>query len=304
MVEPVIAAHGVSVAYGAYRAVHDVDLVVHEGELVGLLGSNGAGKTSLLECLEGLRRPSSGSVRVLGLDPIAERARTRAQTGVMLQEGGFAGHLTVRETVELWRGVTSRARPTDDAMRALFLEDRADVAVTQLSGGERRRLDVVLATMTEPRLLFLDEPTTGLDTQSRRATWEVIEGLRAAGTTIVLTTHYLDEAEALADRLVILHRGRVEAEGTLAQIATGTDATISFLRAEGMRLPDELAARVVADDARVVLRSPDLQRDLARVLAWAHEAGHELERLRAGHPTLDEAFTEIVRRARDAGEGG
>lgn len=307
MSETMVGASGVYFSYGDHQALRDVDLRVEQGELLGLLGTNGAGKTTLLECLEGLRRPSSGQVRVFDRDPARDRAATRAQMGIMLQEGGFAGELTVRETAELWRGLTSNSLPVEDALARLFLSDRAEVRVKQLSGGERRRLDVVLATMTQPRLLFLDEPTTGLDTQSRQATWDVIEGLRQAGTTIVLTTHYLDEAERLADRLIILHQGRIEAEGTLEEISSGLEATVTFRIADASALPDDVLGRCEVrpapqrpGDQRVRLQTPSLQEDLLRLLGWAAAAGLTLEELRAGQPTLEDVFMAIVRE--DTGE--
>lgn len=191
----------------SFEAVRGVDFSVGRGELFALLGTNGAGKTSTLELLEGLAAPTSGRIRVLGHDPFRERRKVRPRIGVMLQEGGFPSELTPEETLRMWAGCTSGARPVAAALGAVGLERRKDVRVKQLSGGERRRLDLALALLGRPEVLFLDEPTTGPDTEARHETWELVRELRDSGTTIVLTTHYLEEAEELADRLAILHNG-------------------------------------------------------------------------------------------------
>lgn len=297
--DPIVETADVRVDYDGHTAVDGVSLTVQEGELVGVLGTNGAGKTSFLECVEGLRRPSGGRVRVFGLDPFVDRTRVRTHTGIMLQEGGFARDLTVRETIRMWTGVTSGAAPMGDALAALDLASRADVLVKQLSGGERRRLDVVLATITRPRLLFLDEPTTGLDLQSRHAAWELVEALRREGTTILLTTHQLEEAEKLADRLVILHRGRIEVEGTLAHISSGVETTISYSLNGSPRGPDRLSRGAEVAGNRLRIRTSNLQRDLYELLVWAEGEGVALEDLRATTPTLEDVFTAILRRAGD-----
>lgn len=300
MPEKIIEARGLRVAYGDHVAVQGIDLEVRRGELVGLLGTNGAGKTTLLECLEGLRAPDAGQIRVFGKDPSIRR-QARSRTGIMLQEGGFVGDLTVRETVEMWRSLTSDALPVEEALATLFLSDRAGVRVKQLSGGERRRLDVVLATMTGPDLLFLDEPTTGLDAQSRQATWDVIDELQRCGTTIVLTTHYLEEAERLADRLVILHEGRIEVEGSLTEIAHGMEANITFRLPDSATFPADLLERCMqyGSDPRagglVRISTQDLQAELLRLLRWAEAEEVQLESFRAGNPTLDEVFASVIR---------
>ena len=195
-----------------FEAVSGVDLQVHRGELFALLGTNGAGKTSLLEVVEGLARPTGGTVRVFGKDPYRQRAQVRPRIGIMLQEAGFPADLTTIETARMWAGTLAAPRPVEEALELVALRGRADVPVSSLSGGERRRLDLALALMGRPEVLFLDEPTTGLDPESRRSAWDLVRGLLDDGTTVVLTTHYLEEAERLADRLAIMHGGRIVQE--------------------------------------------------------------------------------------------
>ncbi|MFC1401763.1 MULTISPECIES: ABC transporter ATP-binding protein [Streptacidiphilus] len=305
--EKVIEAVGVRRRYGdGFEAVRGVSFEVARGELFALLGTNGAGKTSVMELLEGLARPSGGAVRVLGLDPHGERARVRPRTGVMLQEGGFAPDLTVAQTVRMWAGCVSGARPGHEVLEQLGLARRGGVRVGQLSGGERRRLDLALALLGRPEALFLDEPTTGLDTQGRYDTWELLRQLRAAGTTVLLTTHYLEEAEALADRLAVLHRGRVVACGTTAEVTGARPARIGFGLPTGWHLGDlpplpELA--VLAHEergGRVLLHTDRLQFTLSVLLRWADERTVALDRLEARTASLEEAFLAIAGTA-DAG---
>ncbi len=187
--EPAISVRGLRRSYGAYEAVKGVDLDAAAGTVMALLGTNGAGKTSTLEVVEGLSRPSAGTVRVLGRDPFADRAEVRRRIGILLQRSGFSGDLTVAETLRLWASTLSRPRPVADALAMLSLDHRRDVRVSVLSGGEQRRLDIACTLMGSPEVVFLDEPTTGLDPESRRGLWHLVEGLRADGTTVVLCTH-------------------------------------------------------------------------------------------------------------------
>ena len=217
-------------SYGTFEAVRGISLQVRRGELFALLGANGAGKTTTIEVLEGLQRATAGRVRVLGLDPIRDRKALRPRTGVMLQKGGFSGALTVWETVDLWRSLTARPRPAAEAIELVGLTDKAPVAVAQLSGGEGRRLELALAVLGRPELLFLDEPTTGMDPASRRQTWEVVRELQREGATVLLTTHYLEEAEVLADRVAIMKSGQLVAVGTPDRVARALPARISFRR--------------------------------------------------------------------------
>ncbi|MFJ9039943.1 ABC transporter ATP-binding protein [Streptomyces sp. NPDC102406] len=290
---------------GSFEAVRGVSFSVGRGELFALLGTNGAGKTSTVELLEGLAAPAGGRVRVLGHDPYTERDRVRPRIGVMLQEGGFPAELNVAETVRMWAGCTSGARPVAEALDMVGLTGRGTVRVKQLSGGEKRRLDLALALLGRPEVLFLDEPTTGLDAEGRRETWELVRALRADGTTVLLTTHYLEEAEALADRLAILHEGRIAAEGRVDEVVAAQPSHITFELPDGYHLGDlpplgplgvtghELTGRLVR------LRTDELQRAATGVLLWARDAGVELRRLDVRGASLEEAFLRIARDAKD-----
>ncbi|UKY51170.1 ABC transporter ATP-binding protein [Streptomyces inhibens] len=285
----------------SFEAVRGVDFSVGRGELFALLGTNGAGKTSTLELLEGLAAPTSGRIRVLGHDPFRERRKVRPRIGVMLQEGGFPSELTPEETLRMWAGCTSGARPVAAALGAVGLERRKDVRVKQLSGGERRRLDLALALLGRPEVLFLDEPTTGPDTEARHETWELVRELRDSGTTIVLTTHYLEEAEELADRLAILHNGRTAASGHLVDVVAAHPSHVSFDPPDGFPIGDlpplgELGVVGHETDGRTVrLRTDELQRATTGVLLWARDKGVELRGLDVRSASLEEAFLQIAK---------
>ncbi|GAA3852709.1 ABC transporter ATP-binding protein [Streptomyces sedi] len=279
----------------SYEAVRGLDFSVRQGEVFALLGTNGAGKTSTVELLEGLAPPTSGQIRILGLDPFHERAVVRPWIGIMLQEGGLPSELTALETARMWAGCTTDARPPEEALALVGLEGRADVRAKQLSGGERRRLDFALALTGRPRVLFLDEPTTGLDPQARRTTWELVKSLRDEGTTIVLTTHYLEEAEALADRLAIMTEGRITVSGTPEEVMAARPSRIRFLLPPGLapaQLPLSLPAAV--HDRQVEIRTQDLQTTLTELLLWARAQGVVLEALDARSASLEEVFLEIA----------
>lgn len=286
---------------GGFEAVRGISFSVGRGEVFALLGTNGAGKTSTVELLEGLASPAGGRVRVLGHDPYEERAAVRPRTGVMLQEGGFPSELTVAETTRMWGGCVSGARPEDEALALVGLTGRSGVRVKQLSGGERRRLDLALALLGRPEVLFLDEPTTGLDAEGRRDTWELVRALRDGGTTVLLTTHYLEEAEGLADRLAILHEGSVAATGTPLEVTARQPSRISFRLPEGYFLGDlpPLAELGVCghevDGGLVRLRTRELQRTATGLLVWAERAGVELHGLDVRPASLEEAFLGIAR---------
>ncbi|MER6671950.1 ABC transporter ATP-binding protein [Streptomyces sp. NPDC000983] len=288
---------------GGFEAVRGIGFSVARGEVFALLGTNGAGKTSTVELLEGLARPASGSVRVLGHDPFAERDAVRPRTGVMLQEGGFPSELTVAETARMWAGCVSGARPEGEVLERVGLGSKSRVRVKQLSGGERRRLDLALALLGDPEVLFLDEPTTGLDAEGRRDTWALVRELRDAGTTVLLTTHYLEEAEDLADRLAILHEGLIAASGTPAEVTAAQPSRISFELPENYFLGDlppldELGVTGHEIEGRVVrLRTHELQRAATELLTWARGAGVELRRLDVRSASLEEAFLGIAREA-------
>ncbi|GAA1433907.1 ABC transporter ATP-binding protein [Microlunatus lacustris] len=284
-----------------FEAVRGVDLEVRRGELLALLGTNGAGKTSTLEVVEGLAPPTGGTVRVLGLDPYADRARLRPRIGIMLQEGGFPGALTVAEMATLWHRTLDRPRSVAEALGMVVLDHRSGAAIESLSGGERRRLDLALALMGRPEVLFLDEPTTGLDPQSRRATWDLVRGLLEAGTTVLLTTHYLEEAEELADRIAILHEGTVAAAGTLHDIVARQPSRISFALddpAELATLRPVLGAAVALEQQggrqRVRLETFDAPAVLGSLLSWA-PGRCDLTDLTVLPGTLEQAFLDVAR---------
>ncbi|WP_406507585.1 ABC transporter ATP-binding protein [Streptomyces sp. NBC_00212] len=285
---------------GGFEAVSGISFSVARGELFALLGTNGAGKTSTVELLEGLAPPSGGSVRVLGHDPYTERAAVRPRTGVMLQEGGFPSELTVAETVRMWAGCTSGARGVDEALELVGLERRSDVRVKQLSGGEKRRLDLALALLSRPEVLFLDEPTTGLDAEGRRDTWELVRALRDGGTTVLLTTHYLEEAEALAERLAILHEGRIAASGRVDEVVAAQPSHIAFELPDGYHLGDlppldRLGVSSHETSGRTVrLKTTALQHAATGLLLWARDSGVELRGLDVRSASLEEAFLKIA----------
>lgn len=298
---PVIEVTGLRRVYDSgFEAVRGITFSVARAEIFALLGTNGAGKTSTVELLEGLAAPAGGRVRVLGHDPHTERAAVRPRTGVMLQEGGFPSDLTVAETARMWAGCTSGARPEAEALDRVGLTGRSGVRVKQLSGGERRRLDLALALLGDPEVLFLDEPTAGLDAEGRRDTWELVRSLRDAGTTVLLTTHYLEEAEDLADRLAILHEGRIAASGTPAEVTADRPAGISFRLPTGYFPGDlpplaELGVSTHEITGRTVrLSTRELQRTATGLLTWAERAGVELHGLDMRSASLEEAFLQIA----------
>ncbi|MFI0964464.1 ABC transporter ATP-binding protein [Streptomyces sp. NPDC021080] len=312
--DDVIEVTGLRRVYGGggreFEAVRGVTFSVGRGEVFALLGTNGAGKTSTVEVIEGLARPAGGHVRVLGHDPYTDRAAVRPRIGMMLQEGGFPSELTVAETARMWAGCTGGARPAGQVLERVGLGHRSDVRAKQLSGGEKRRLDLALALLGDPEILFLDEPTTGLDVEGRRSTWELVRELRDAGTTVLLTTHYLEEAEALADRLAILHEGRVATLGTPAEVTASQPSHVSFELPDGYLLGDlpplpglgvsghETAGR------RIRLRTGELQRTATALLVWAERARVELRGLDVRPASLEEAFLRISRDAAAHGVDG
>ena len=301
----VIEARALRRRYGGdgaagFDAVRGADLTVRRGEVFALLGTNGAGKTSTMELLEGLAPPSGGTVRVLGHDPYRQRRLVRPRTGVMLQEGGFPSDLTVREIVTTWAATLTSARPPDEALELAGLGHRHRVRLSQLSGGEKRRLDLAVAVLGRPEVLFLDEPTSGLDPESRRRTWDVVRDLLADGATVMLTTHYLDEAQALADRLAIMHEGRIVRTGTPVEVVAAEPARIAFRLDAGVHRPDVAAVagrpgvRTAAEGDRTVVHTDELQGTLTALLAWAAGDGVRLHDLEARSGSLEEAFLAVA----------
>jgi len=280
----VVDVRGLVVAYGSFRAVDGVDLDVRRGEVFALLGTNGAGKTSALEALQGFRPRAAGTVDVLGDDPAVSTRRIRAASGVMVQEAGFVPEATPVTALQLWASLSSRVDDVDAVLERVGLAHRRGVLVKDLSGGERRRLDLALAVWGAPDLIVLDEPTAGLDPESRSTLWGLVRELRDGGTTVLMTTHHLEEAEQLADRVAIMHRGRIEVRGTLAEVLDQRPARITAVRRVDDR-PDE----------QIDVRTQDLQADLLALLLDARRTGAVLHRLRATPASLEEVFHSVVR---------
>jgi ABC-2 type transport system ATP-binding protein len=289
---PVIDVDRLNLSYGDFHAVQDLSFQVRSGELYALLGTNGAGKTSTLEIIEGHRTATSGTVRVFGQSP-RDRASVRPRMGIMLQESGFSPDLTVRESVRLIGGLTRRADEVDRVLGVVNLTRKAGTQVSQLSGGEKRRLDFATAIWGGPELVFLDEPTTGLDIQSRDDLWSSVERLRSDGATVVLTTHYLEEAQQHADRIGLMHQGTLHREGTVAELTRTLPAVIRFgLPGPVPALPLPATAE---DDGRFLIETFGLQKDLHVLLRWAEDNAVELRELEAGPTSLDDVFRAIGR---------
>jgi len=296
----VIRVRGLRKAYGELVAVDGIDLDVAAGEIFALLGPNGAGKTTTVEILEGYRSRSAGEVSVLGVDPEHANASWRARVGIVLQEGGRFDELTVGELVAHFAGFYPRPLPVDDVLALVGLVDQHDVRTGRLSGGQRRRLDVALGLVGDPELVFLDEPTTGFDPASRRAAWRVVNDLRGLGKTVLLTTHYLDEAEHLADRVGVMARGRLVEVGTPAALGgrATSEATVRF-RADGplagAGLPPLPALDVQRAAGTVSVRTNTPTAVVGALSTWAAAAGvDELHELCVVRPTLEDVYLRLV----------
>jgi ABC-2 type transport system ATP-binding protein len=292
-----IEIRGLRKSYGAVEAVRGIDLTVSEGEVFGLLGPNGAGKTTTVEIVEGFRRRDAGTVSVLGFDPAAGDRKLKQQVGIVLQKTGIDPYLTVAETIDMFRGFYSAPRPRDEVIELVGLTEKRDAKVTKLSGGQQRRLDVAIALAGDPRLLFLDEPTTGFDPGARRGAWEVIKNLAALGKTIFLTSHAMDEVEYLADRVAIIAAGRIVAEGTPSTLAgRQTAATmVKFqLPAQGPELPEQLRHGATIEGANVEVATTDPTRTLFDLTSWAIQAHVSLDGLEVARPSLEDVYLEIT----------
>ncbi|GAA1612844.1 ABC transporter ATP-binding protein [Actinoplanes couchii] len=302
-----IEVDGLRQRYGDFEAVRGIDFTVPSGGLFALLGTNGAGKTTTMEVLEGFRPAASGSVRLLGADPYRDRKALRPRVGIMLQESGLIGDLTTAETVDLWRDLSTDPISRAEALELVDLGDKSAVQVRQLSGGQKRRLDLALAVVGRPEVLFLDEPTTGMDPEARPGTWKLIQDLVAGGTTVLLTTHYLEEAERLADRIAIMHRGEIRITGSVPDVVAGHGDRLAF------RVPahtpidmlphlDGRAPEITVAEGLPTARwtvtggDPDgrAHRSVAELLTWA--AGHNvtLDRLSVRPASLEDVFLSIV----------
>jgi ABC-2 type transport system ATP-binding protein len=283
--------------YGAVVAVDNLSFEIEHGEVFALLGPNGAGKTTAVEILEGHRRRTSGEVDVLGFDPQHGGRAFRERIGIVLQEAGLDEDFTVRELVVLYRGMYPRRLDADAVIDHVGLTEKAGARVKTLSGGQRRRLDLALGLVGDPDLLFLDEPTTGFDPAARRRAWDLIERLRGLGKTVLLTTHYLDEAEHLADRVAVVVRGRLVATGSPAEIgALHRDAVVSFRLPDGVdpSLLPGLGAIPVPDGADWRLSTAHPTEVLHTLTGWALERGVELPSLTVRRPTLEDSYLTLV----------
>jgi len=299
-VEPVVSVQGLRKRYGDFEAVQGIDLEVQRGEIFAFLGPNGAGKTTTVEILEGFRTRTSGKVSVLGADPAHADAKWRNRVGAVLQESNAEPGLTVRESLQLYSGYYGEPRNIDETIALVGLGEKAETLAPQLSGGQRRRLDVALALIGDPELIFLDEPTTGFDPSARRTAWHVIDGLRELGKTVFLTTHYMDEAEQLADRIAVIAGGQIVAEGTPGTLGgrNRMAATIRFTLPEGTSaadLPSELRALLAGEDGRVTLTSETPLAHVGALAAWARERGIDLPDLDVRRPTLEDVYLELTR---------
>ena len=265
-------------SYGERSVLGGVELEVGQGEVLALLGPNGAGKTTTIEILEGYRQPTAGSVRVLGLDPWTHPVELRERTGVVLQECGFPNHLRVAELIDAWRGYYAAPRSTAELLEIVELTEDRSTLVRRLSGGQRRRLDFALALAGDPDVVFLDEPTTGFDPEARRRCWSAIENLSALGKTILLTTHYLDEAERLADRVAILAGGRIRAVGTSEELARLA------------RTPTSISFTAPGEAERVVVHTEEPSATLQELI----RRFGELRDLAVAPPTLEDSYLRLV----------
>ncbi|HEY3759398.1 MAG TPA: ABC transporter ATP-binding protein [Solirubrobacteraceae bacterium] len=278
-----IEVHDLRKRYGAHEAVRGIDLRVQRGEVFGLLGPNGAGKTTTVEILEGYRARDAGEVAVLGHDPGQRSTALRRRIGIVLQSGGIYSHITPRESLRHWAGFYPHPRDVEEVLVLVGLQEKADARCRTLSGGQLRRLDFALALIGDPELIFLDEPTTGFDPEARRAAWETIRSLRALGKTILLTTHYLDEAQALADRVAIVKDGRILAIGPPRELGTHPPGA-SHYRVTYRDGAGQLVERETDDPTTL----------LAELTAAALARGERLEELSVGRPSLEDVYLELT----------
>jgi ABC-2 type transport system ATP-binding protein len=284
--------------YGDLAAVDGLSFEVREGEVFCVLGPNGAGKTTTVEILEGHRIRTAGRVEVLGFDPQTGGRAFRERIGIVLQEAGVDEEFSVRELITMYRAMYPRRRDVDELIALVGLAEKADARVKTLSGGQRRRLDLALGLVGDPDLLFLDEPTTGFDPSARRKAWELVDNLRALGKTILLTTHYMDEAQHLADRVAVISQGRLIALGAPDELSDqqADSATVSFRLPAGTTAADlpELGTSVRADGPQITARTTTPTVTLATLTTWAADRDVELESLRLERPTLEDVYLDLV----------
>ena len=291
---PAIEVRGLRKSYDGNEAVRGIDLRIERGEVFALLGPNGAGKTTTVEILEGHRQRTAGEVSVLGHDPGRNDRALRQRMGIVLQQTGVDEYLTVREVVEMVAGYYPAPRDVDEVIALAGLDDQRDRRVQKLSGGQKRRVDLAVALAGDPELLFLDEPTTGFDPSARRQAWETIRGLTALGKTVFLTTHFMDEAQALADRLAIISGGRIVATGSAADLIGAKDATtrVRFRLADGLQPPDRFTPRRDGSDWEIEASRPT--RVLHELTEWALGADAELLDLEVGRRSLEDVYLQLT----------
>jgi ABC-2 type transport system ATP-binding protein len=305
----VIEVVGLRMSYGEVEAVRGIDLQVSRGEVFAFLGPNGAGKTTTVEILEGYRRRTGGEIRVLGRDPEHAGVSWRARIGVVLQESGPERDLRVSECLRLFAGYFPAPRDVDETLALVGLTKRAGATASHLSGGQRRRLDVAMALVGNPELVFLDEPTTGFDPSARRAAWEMIAGLRSTGVTVFLTTHYMEEAEYLADRVAVIAGGRIVAEGTPDTLGgrAQAEAEIRFSLPPNLSVED-LPERVQSaladrDGDRVLLRAQSPMAVLVPLVGWAEAENADLADIEVRRPTLEDVYLSLTAPSETDGTG-
>jgi ABC-2 type transport system ATP-binding protein len=291
-----ISVHGLRKSYGSLDAVKDIDIEIARGEVFALLGPNGAGKTTTVEILEGFRSRDAGDVTVLGYDPASGDRDMKERVGIVLQSTGIDPYLTVEETVALYAGYYPSPKPVDEVIEVVGLTAKADTRVLKLSGGQQRRLDVAIALAGDPELLFLDEPTTGFDPSARRGAWEVVKHLASLGKTVLLTTHYMDEAQYLADRVAVIAAGVIVAEGPPATIAGRDQAMtrIRFMLPDGVAPPSIDGAQVGASGGAIELVVPQPTQALHELTGWALDRNVELGGLEVRRPSLEDTYLELT----------
>jgi ABC-2 type transport system ATP-binding protein len=291
-----VEIRGLVKTYGATRAVDGVDLDVEAGQVFALLGPNGAGKTTTVEILEGHRSATSGSVSVLGTDPQTGGRRYRERIGIVLQETAIERELTVTEALDIYGGVYPHRRPTGELIELVGLQDKARARIKTLSGGQQRRLELALGLVGDPDLLFLDEPTTGFDPSARRQAWAIVANLASLGKTILLTTHYMDEAQHLADEIAIISRGKIVAEGTPTDLVnrSADQARIRFSLPTGVTASDLPVATSRADDGTVEVMAESPTRLLHQLTTWALDRDIELYDMSVARPSLEDVYLELT----------
>jgi ABC-2 type transport system ATP-binding protein len=296
LADSVISIRGLRKSYGDFEAVRGIDLEVKAGEVFAFLGPNGAGKTTTVEILEGYRDRSGGEVEVLGEDPRRGGRAWRERIGIVLQSCRLDPYLTVRESLGLYAGYYGAPRPVDEVIELVGLEGKADARARGLSGGQQRRLDVGMALVGDPELLFLDEPTTGFDPQARRQAWDVIAGLRDLGKTVFLTTHYMDEAQRLADRVTIIAGGEIVAAGTPEDLGDRENqpATITFKLPAGVAVGEVPGGGEAGEAGEVMLSTTSPVAALNELTGWALGRGVDLEGLEVTRPTLEDIYLELT----------